>query len=156
MSSGPLLPSGGMSNYLEAALYDHLFRGIPYTAPATLYLALFTDNAGLEENDPAYYGTELSGSGYARLAVGGATARTFDDYPPDGPGVNGQVWDFAAATDDWQPVSCFAIMDADTAGNVLFWGLLFEFVTGLTGQTFRIEAGQIEIYVDDYSLGNTV
>lgn len=150
MSSTPL-PGRGMSDDLEVRLYDHLLRGIPYTPPATLYLALLTGNAGLEQNDPAYYGTELSGGGYARLAVGGATGRTFGAYPDhNGPGVNAQDWDFAPATSDWSEATHFALMDAATAGNVLFWGELEDDTTILSGQTFRIEAGALTIYIDDY------
>lgn len=146
----------GMSNYLEVALYDHCFRGLPYTAPDTLYLALFTYNAGLEANDPAYYGTELSGDGYARLAVGGATGRAFTSYPDhDGPGVNAEHWDFAPATANWNTADYFALMDAASDGNVLWWGALVDPTTILAGQTLRIEAGALEIYIDDYVLGNT-
>ena len=34
-----------MSNFLENALIDHIFRATAYTAPATLYVALLTSAA---------------------------------------------------------------------------------------------------------------
>ena len=49
------------SNYLEDAVLNHVFGGSSYTAPTTLYVALFTsapsDTGG---------GTEVSGGAYAR------------------------------------------------------------------------------------------
>lgn len=35
-----------MSNYLENKLIDHTFRGVAYTAPGTVYIALFIATAG--------------------------------------------------------------------------------------------------------------
>ena len=51
----------GFSDYLEDKVLDHVFGGNAYTAPTTLYVALYTvapsDTGG---------GTEVSGGGYAR------------------------------------------------------------------------------------------
>jgi len=53
-----------MSDYLENKLVDHIFRGVSFTAPAALHVALFTaapsDSGG---------GTEVSGGSYARAAL---------------------------------------------------------------------------------------
>mgnify|MGYP000656172872 FL=1 len=57
-----------MSNYLENKLVDHIFRGVSFTAPAALHVALFTaapsDSGG---------GTEVSGGSYARAALSPST-----------------------------------------------------------------------------------
>ena len=49
------------SDYLENKVLGHVFGGTAYTAPSTLYVALYTvapsDTGG---------GTEVSGGGYAR------------------------------------------------------------------------------------------
>ena len=49
------------SDYLENKVLGHVFGGTAYTAPTTLYVALYTvapsDTGG---------GTEVSGGGYAR------------------------------------------------------------------------------------------
>jgi len=54
----------GKSDYLENTILDLVYGGVAYTPPAILYVALFsvapTDAGG---------GTELSGGGYARVAV---------------------------------------------------------------------------------------
>ena len=51
----------GFSDYLEDKVLDHVFGGTAYTAPTTLYVALYTvaptDTGG---------GTEVSGGAYAR------------------------------------------------------------------------------------------
>ena len=51
----------GFSDYLEDKVLDHVFGGNAYTAPSTLYVALYTvaptDTGG---------GTEVSGGAYAR------------------------------------------------------------------------------------------
>jgi hypothetical protein len=54
----------GFSDYLEDKVLDHVFGGNAYTAPTTLYVALYTvaptDTGG---------GTEVSGGAYARQSV---------------------------------------------------------------------------------------
>ena len=51
----------GFSDYLEDKVLDHVFGGNAFTAPTTLYVALYTvapsDTGG---------GTEVSGGAYAR------------------------------------------------------------------------------------------
>ena len=57
------------SDYLETKVLDHVFAGTAYTAPSTLYVALFTaapsDSGG---------GTEVSGGGYARQTIAFTTS----------------------------------------------------------------------------------
>ena len=52
------------SDYLENKLMDHVMRVSPFTQPAGLFLALFTD-------DPtdADVGTEVAAGGYARQSI---------------------------------------------------------------------------------------
>ena len=54
----------GFSDYLEDKVLDHVFGGNAYTAPSTLYVALYTvaptDTGG---------GTEVSGGAYASLTA---------------------------------------------------------------------------------------
>ena len=62
-----------LTNFLETEVLDHVFGGNAYTAPTTLYFALFTaapsDTGG---------GTEVSGTNYTRVSgaftVSGNTA----------------------------------------------------------------------------------
>jgi hypothetical protein len=58
-----------MSNFLENALLNATLNATTYTAPANIYVSLWT-------SDPtdAGSGTEVSGGSYARTAVSFATA----------------------------------------------------------------------------------
>ena len=118
-----------MSNYLENKLTDHLFRGVPYTAPATLEFALFTaaptDTGG---------GTEVSGGSYARVPLvanatnfaatnaAGSTAATSSGT--SGTTSNNVLITFPAPTANWGVATHMAICDAHTGGNMLHWGAL--------------------------------
>jgi hypothetical protein len=58
-----------MTDYLEAALLNHVFGGVPYVPPSTVYLAFYTD-----ETDGTGAGTEVAGGSYARQPVSYAAA----------------------------------------------------------------------------------
>ena len=121
----------GLSNYLENKLIEHTLRGIGYTPPAAVYVALYTDDP--TDNDT---GTELSGGGYARKLVTFGTAT-------DGTVTTNADVIFAAATADWTAVTHVGIRDAATGGSLLFYGELSSSVTVVAGDNFRIAAGNL-------------
>lgn len=101
------------SNTLENQILDHVLRNTAYTSPTTVYLALSTA-------DPTEAGsgmTEPSGNGYARQAItfGAAAAGQIQ---------NTSTHDFTAAGGNWGTLTHFAIYDAVTAGNILYYGAL--------------------------------
>ena len=116
-----------MSDYLENKLIDHIFRGTSFTAPTTLYVALFTaapsDSGG---------GTEVSGGSYARVSVtcnGTNWANTQASGTGVSSGTGGQTSNssaiaFPAPTASWGTVTHFGIFDASTGGNLLFQAAL--------------------------------
>jgi hypothetical protein len=120
------------TNFLETEILDHVFAGAAYTAPGTLYLGLYTatpsDTGG---------GTELSGSGYARLAmamsVSGNTA------------TNSAAEEFATATGSWGTITHVGVFDAATSGNLMAYGTLSASKVVATGDVFRIPAGDLDI-----------
>lgn len=150
------------SNYLEDALLDHVLGGSTYTQPATLYLALFSGSAAtvltaLESGTSAQgaanwgeyeitsYGDTSSASAYQRKAV------TFN-AASGGSATTAANVTFDTATDDYtnsagsgSTVTCIAVMDASTAGNVLFYGELDNPKEVLTGDTFQVTAGNLTI-----------
>lgn len=107
----------GKSDYLENELLDHWLGAAAYTAPATVYAALFTatpsDSGG---------GTEVTGGSYARVAV----TNNATNWPAASGGSksNGTDITFPQATADWGTVVAFALFDAPTSGNMLVWGPL--------------------------------
>ncbi|MEM9681637.1 MAG: hypothetical protein AAF942_00090 [Pseudomonadota bacterium] len=135
-----------MSDYLENELLDHVLKGLAFTAPATVALALFT----AATND-AGGGTEVTNANaYARLEVEGATGRTFSAAAA-GTTDNDQAWEFAAAAGgSWGTVTHLAIVDSAVhgGGNFLFHGALTASRAIGDGDTFRFPAGDLDVTLD--------
>lgn len=130
--------AGSKADYLENELLDHVFGKGSYTPP-NIYVALFTvaptDSGG---------GTEVSGGSYARVAAaaakwnvasGGATANASDITFPE-------------ATASWGTVVAFALFDAATAGNMLYWGDLTTSKAIGSGDTAKFAAGDLDVSED--------
>lgn len=124
-----------ISNYLENALINGTLNGTTYTAPAAVYVALYT-------TDPtdANTGTEVSGGSYARTAVTFATAS----------GTSGSVSSnadctFPQATGSWGTVGWIGIMDASSGGNLLYHTALDTSKTIDSGDIFKIASGSLTV-----------
>jgi hypothetical protein len=107
--------AGSKTDALEQRLLDHLFKGgaaPALTALSTVYVALYT----VVPSDPSA-GTEVAGSGYARQAVAAAAwTRSASSI------ANNIEIAFPAVTGSAYTVVGWAIMDAASAGNQLYWG----------------------------------
>lgn len=110
----------GFSNYLELKLLDQILGGTAYTAPGTVYVALYTASPSGSGG-----GTEVSGGSYARVAVTNNTTN-WPSATGGSPGSksNGTAITFPAPTANWGVVTSFALLDAASAGNLLAWGAL--------------------------------
>lgn len=97
------------SNYLSNAMLNHVFKGITYTPPVTIYLALFT----VAPTD-AGGGEEVSGGGYVRKAV------SWSDVI-DGSVSNSNIISFLADGANYGTIVATGLMDAATDGNLLTW-----------------------------------
>lgn len=122
-----------MSNYLEGALINGTLRGTTYTAPTTVYLALYT-------SDPtdADTGTECSGTNYVRQSI------TFG-APSNGASTNSAAIEFPQAGNSWGTIAYVGIRDASTGGNLLYHTPLDASKTIATGDVFRIAAGSLSV-----------
>ena len=124
-----------MSNYLENALINATLRNTTYTAPATVYVSLWT-------SDPtdAGSGTEVSTSGtsYARQSV------TFG-APSNGASLNTTAVEFPQATASYGTVGWIGINDASTSGNLLYHSPLTTSKTIDTGDIFKIAIGSLSV-----------
>jgi hypothetical protein len=137
------------SNFLENKIIDHMLRGVAYTVPTNIYVALFTATAGLEANSPH---DEVTGGDYKRkvitLATGGLGALN------DGQSVNVAAVTFDQATAAWGTVNGFALVDHEnntnwgTGVNVLMWGNLTTPRAVGNTDTFSFPAESIEITID--------
>jgi predicted metal-binding membrane protein len=125
------------SNYLETEILDHVFGASAYTAPATLYLALFTSNP-----DEDGSGTEVSTSGtaYARQEVAFTTSGNTTS--------NTAAVEFPTATASYGTVSHVGVMDASTGGNLLAYAALTSSKAISSGDVFRVPAGDLDITLD--------
>lgn len=120
------------SDYLENKVLDHVFGGSAYTAPATLYLALYT-----VAPDDTGGGTEVSGGSYARqtcaFTVSGNLA------------TNTAAVEWPVATGTWGTVVAVGVFDALTSGNLLAYGNLTSAKTIASGDVFRIPTNDLDI-----------
>lgn len=106
------------TNYFEKAILN-LLRGVSFSAPTTVYLALFLNSPTETGQD----GTEIAYTGYARQAVtfsapavmnGGIGIKNAEDITfPTSPSAAGTV-------------THVGIMDSLTAGNMLIYGELTD------------------------------
>ncbi len=144
--------AGAMSDYLENKIIDWLLRAQSYSPVATTYVALLTaapsDTGG---------GTEVSGGSYARVAItSGTTAwagtqsagSTSASSGTGGTTSNNAAVTFPAPTGNWGVCTHFAIYDASTSGNLLFWAALTASKTvnnGDSAPSFAIAALTLQI-----------
>ncbi len=125
----------GFSDYLEDKVLDHVFGGNAYTAPATLYVALYTvaptDTGG---------GTEVTGGSYARqsgtFTVSGTNPTTAS---------NSAAIEYPTATADYGTVVAVGILDASSGGNLLAYANLDTSKSVTTGDVFRFDTGDLDI-----------
>ncbi len=122
-----------MSDYLENALIDGVIRATTYTAPTTVFLALYTSDP--LDNDT---GTEVAGGSYAREAI------TFG-APSDGVSTNSAIVTFTKATASWGVVSHFAIFDLVTVGNMLVHSILDTSKTVNIDDTAEFAVGDVSV-----------
>ena len=93
------------------------YRSVDFTAPTTLYVA-----AHSTESSTTAAGTELTGSGYARVQV------TFDRVS-DILVRNLSTYSFPLATSEWPTVASLSIWDSDTGGNYYAYGNFAEAIS---------------------------
>lgn len=122
-----------LSNYLENALINGTLRASSYTAPSTVYVALFT-------SDPtdAGSGTECSGTSYARQSATFAA-------PSNGASSTSADVQFPQAGGAWGTITHFGIFDALTSGNLMYHGALTTSKVIETGDVFKIASGSLTV-----------
>lgn len=116
------------SIYLRDALLNHVFRATSYTAPATLYVTLLTQNPTDDTGAGLIEVTTSQWTSFARQAIasnttnwaavnGGATSPQFTS--------NNAVVSWGTVTINSSTiVTGFAIYDAGSSGNMMTWSAL--------------------------------
>jgi len=127
---------GDISDYLANALLDFAFRNQAYSQP-TIYVALCT--AAVGDNDTGSTITEPSGNGYARKAHSSWSAAS------EGASSNSGAITFNNPTGSWGTCTDVAVLDAATAGNLLFYSDDIVDQAPGTGDTVQFADGDLDI-----------
>ena len=135
--------SNAASNYLENATLDFWLNGNSgsHTSPSTLYLGLFHGTASgvLANLETGTLSDEVTLGSYARQTVSFGSASS-------GSISNDQAVTFPTATGNYDDtVTCIAILDASTSGNVLWYGQLSVSKTVTTGDQFQVATGNLQV-----------
>jgi hypothetical protein len=127
--------ANSFSDYLENKVLAHVFGGSAYSAPATIYVGLFTADPGESGSS-----NEVSGNGYLRqsmaFTVSGSAA------------ANTSAVEFPTASGSWGTITHTALYDASTSGNMLAVGQLTASKSIGTNDVFRFNAGDFDITLD--------
>jgi len=106
--------SGGIATFLANAVLDHIFENTAYDTTADIYVALSKANP----TDDASGLDEHSGDNYARVN------HNAWDVASAGATENNGAITFPQASAAWGTVTHFAMFDAASGGNLLFYGNL--------------------------------
>jgi len=121
------------SDYMENKIIE-VMRATTFTTAAA-YVALYT----VTPTD-AGGGTEVTGGSYARQLAGLSVAS-------GGASSNAADITFPTATADWGTVVACALFDAATVGNMYMWSALDASKVVASGDTFKINAGDLDVTV---------
>lgn len=119
-----------LTNYAENKIIDALFRAQPLGAPATWYVGVMSDVADAEAGTL----TEITGGGYARVAVTASLAAwagtqaagsTTASSGTNGTTSNNAAITFPPPTGNWSAQAThLALFDASSGGNAWAIGTL--------------------------------
>jgi hypothetical protein len=142
--------SGSKSDYLEAALLNLVLGGTAWSAPATTYIALSTAAYSDAATGGAMTEVSTTGTGYARVALTN-NATNWPSATGTSPTTknNGTVITFPTATGSWGTVTSFYIVDAASAGNVLYGGDLGTAKTIASGDTASFATSPVGITITE-------
>lgn len=149
--------AASMTDYLENKLVDALFRGVSYTMPTALAIALHTaacsdSSAGTEVANSGSYSRQAlnpSTTNWAATNSAGSTANP--SAGTSGTTSNNSTITFSTATGNWGTVTHFSVWDSATygGGNMLFCAALTSSQTINTGATPSFSAGSLTVQIDN-------
>lgn len=143
--------AGSFSDYLEKKFLDLIAGATAFSAPATLYVALFTDSNTATQRDAGTV-TEVSTgtwTNYARVAVTNNTTNFPNASGTLATKSNGTAIDFGtASTSGSVTVTAMGVYDASTSGNLLFWADLTTSKTVSNGDPTRFAISALVLTLD--------
>lgn len=131
---------GAATNYLELKLLDHALGTASYTKPTNVWVGLFTDGSTPADTGPTSE-VSTSGSAYIRQQA------TFSSASAGSASTSATIT-FPTATANWGTITYIAIFDAQSAGNMLFYGPVVTAKVIETNDTFQITSGNLTVSLD--------
>lgn len=141
----------GKSVYLEDK-WLNMWKGTAFTFPATTYVALLTTNPS-DDTGTGLVEVTTSGTAYARQPITGSTGWSSIAPVSGGSGTtpeqmsNAATITFPTPTANWGTVVGFALYDAVTAGNLLYWVAISSQVVS-TGVVASYAIGALKVTDD--------
>lgn len=123
-----------MTDYLQNAVANATLRNTAYSSPGNVFATLYS-TAPTEST----VGTEIVANGYSRQSV------TFS-APSAGSLSSNVAVTFTCSGNNWPVVTAFGVVDATTAGNILY----FSGISGrtvLVGDSVTFDSGNITIQI---------
>ena len=135
--------AGEISDYLSNALLDHAFSLATFAVPDT-YIAMCTGD--VLDTDTGSTISEPADGDYDRVQVNinGGGSPTWD-IAANGSLDNTHTISFTQATGSWSTITALAIVDATTAGNLLFYENTVTDQKVDNGDTAEISAGNLKV-----------
>ena len=112
--------------------------------PTEYYIGLATTSptvAGANDGEPSF-----SGTGYARVRLSSLSE------PENGIIRNNEAINFNESITNWGTVSHYTVYDAETGGNLLFYGQLSEARTIEANTILTIKAGELSIQLTNMTV----
>jgi hypothetical protein len=119
------------STYLDNVVLGVGLLQQSFVPPSVIYVALFTVSP-----TPSGGGTEVAGGGYGRQTVTFGAASL-------GSTVSTSAVVFPVATAPWGTITAFALFDASSGGNMLYFGNLSTSRSVLASDQVQFPAGQL-------------
>ncbi|ASS33928.1 head protein [Acidovorax phage ACP17] len=115
------MASSTASNYIHNALMGHVLKAAPYTAPTSLWVALFTTVPALTGTGGVEVST--SGTNYGRVQIvansgWAGPSGTNQEY------TNAADLSFLVPTANWGTITGAGLYDASTGGNLTWIAVL--------------------------------
>ncbi|MHA1948741.1 MAG: phage tail fiber protein [Candidatus Thorarchaeota archaeon] len=141
-----------ISNYLEEALLNHVFRTSSFSKPGTVTVGLATASP-TDTSTGAAFNEVADTFSYARVDLG---APADADWTSPSAGTQGEIDNAAditfttASGGNWGTITSVTLLDNVThsAGNILFYGDLTTAKVVNDGDTFKFSTGDLNISLD--------
>lgn len=126
--------AGNLSDYTKNQLRTHLFRTGSFTKPTALYYCLLT--AAPTDSSTGSTITEPSGNGYARINLAPLDAN-YSAEATAGQTKNQTALTWTASGGSWGTITHMAVVDASSAGNLLYWAAVTNKTIG-DGDSYQL------------------